>query len=109
MWRPDKEDYAGDGGGEAREYVSVIADYLPDGAVRPVSIRFDCGPAYAITGIMSEIHMSSTKKNGAETRYCVRVGDREHYLYFEDVSRSRKSRWFVYDSGIEADYAKRRV
>jgi len=104
MWRPEGV-HTGDSG-EGREYVSVVADYLPDGVVRPVSIRFDGGPAYAVAGIVSAIHMSSTKKNGAETRYCVRVGGCEHYLFFEDVSRSRKSRWFVCDSGIEVDSAK---
>jgi Pyruvate/2-oxoacid:ferredoxin oxidoreductase gamma subunit len=40
-------------------------------------------------------HMSSTKQNGAETRYYVRIGDREHYLFLEDAQLSRAPRWFV--------------
>ena len=78
-----------------REYVSVVADYSPDGTVRPVSVRFEEGPAFSVTKIISAIHMSMTKHDGSETRYYVRVGGREHYLYFEDARLSRAPRWFV--------------
>jgi len=79
-----------------REYVSVIADYSRDGAIKPVSIRLADGPAFAVDKVLSVTHMSSTKHNGAETRYYVRIGDREHYLYFEDIEENRQPRWFVY-------------
>ena len=82
---------------DKREYVSVIADYSADGAVRPVSIRFSDGPAYAVDRVISEVSMSATKHNGAETRYYVRIGEREHYLFFEDAQKTRTPRWFVLD------------
>jgi len=78
-----------------REYVDVIADYLPDGTVRPVSIKIEDGQTFAIARIMSVVHMSATKRDGAETRFYVRIGDREHYLFFEDLPRNRAPRWFV--------------
>ena len=80
---------------EGREYVNVIADYSPGGAIRPVSIRFADGPAFGVSKVISVVHMSATKHNGAETRYYVRVGGREHYLFFEDAQLSRAPRWFV--------------
>ena len=83
---------------EKREYINVVADYLPDGAVRPVSIRFAEGPAFAISRIISETHMSTTSKDGAETRYRVKIGEREHYLFLEDIKLSRTPRWFVLDN-----------
>ena len=99
MWQhkaPNSEIHTG-ADEDGREYVSAVADYSADGAVRPVSIRFEDGPAYAVDKVISEIHMSATKYNGAETRYYVRIGDREHYLYFEDAQQTRTPRWFVLD------------
>ena len=83
-----------------RNYVSVVADYSPDGTVSPVSVRFEDGPAFAVTKIISAIRMSMTKHNGTETRYYVRIGEREHYLYFEDARLSVAPRWFVEDQGL---------
>jgi len=80
---------------DGREYISVSADYMPDGTIRPVGIRFADGPAYAVARVISVTHMSATKKNGAETRYNVRIGDREHYLFFEDAQLRRAPRWYV--------------
>jgi len=80
-----------------REYVSVVADYAPDGTVMPVSVRFADGPAFGVDRVISAIHMSSTKQNGEETRYSVRIGDREHDIFFEDAREGEQPRWFVLD------------
>jgi len=82
---------------EKREYVTVVADYSTDGTVLPVSIRFVDGPVHNIAKVISMIHMSTTKHNGAETRYYVRIDDREHYLFFEDAQQTPTPRWFVLD------------
>lgn len=82
---------------ENKEYISVVADYMPDGAIRPVSITFADGSSFAVTGLISVIHMSATKRNGRETRYCVKLGGREHNLYFEDAAPNKPPRWFVWD------------
>jgi hypothetical protein len=99
MWQHKKPNSGNDPGtGEGnREYVNVVADYSVDGIVKPVSIRFADGPSFNVERIISMVHMSSTKFNGAETRYYVRIGDREHYLFFEDAQLSRAPRWFVVD------------
>jgi len=78
-----------------RKYISVVADYAVDGTVRPVSIMFEDGPAFRVDRVISATHMSSTKTDGEETRYYVRIGDREHYLFFEDAREGKASRWFV--------------
>jgi len=83
---------------DGREYVNVVADYSPEGTIRPVSIRFADGPAFAVDKVISAVHMSATKHNGAETRYYVRIGAREHYLFFEDAQLGRAPRWFVMDN-----------
>ena len=99
MWQPDilksKPQDAGRAAG--REYVNVVADYLPDGTVRPVSIKLNDEPALDITRVVSMIHMSTTKQDGAETRYRVKIGDNEHYLFLEDATKHTTPRWFILD------------
>ena len=80
-----------------KEYISVVADYMPDGTIRPVSIKFADGSAFAVIRVISVIHMSATKQNGTETRYRVKIGGREHYLFFEDAGGKKQPRWFVLD------------
>ena len=78
-----------------REYISVMADFLPDGTVRPVSVRLADGPAYQISHVLDVVRMSATKHNGSETRFYVRINGKDHYLYFEDAGNGRPPRWFV--------------
>ena len=79
-----------------REFVSVIADYSPEGAIRPVSIRFADGPALNVERVIGATHMSSTKWDGDETRYSVRIGGREHDIFFEGAREGIRPRWFVF-------------
>jgi len=85
--------------GEKR-YISVVADYLPDGRVRPVSVKFADGRAFAVEKIINVTDMTMTKHNGAAIRYYVKVGGSEHYLFFEDAPRNPAPGWFVRDGGI---------
>ena len=78
-----------------REYVSVVADYLPDGTVRPVSIKLEDGRSFKITQIVSVVHTSKSKFHGHETRFDVKIDGRGHYLYFEDAQTGCAQRWFV--------------
>ena len=96
MWKSksQKPGFRAEGETPEREYVSVIADYSADGKVRPVSIRLSGGAAYTVDRVISETRMSATKKNGSETRYYVKIGGREHYLFAEDISQNRKPAWF---------------
>jgi len=85
-----------------REYVSVVADYLPDGTIRPVLIAFADDSAFTVTGIKSVVNMSATKQNGTETRYCVEAGGSEHYLFFEAAGQKNPPGWFVLDHSAAA-------
>ena len=82
---------------DAREYVSVVADYLPDGMVMPVSVAFDGGPPFKVEKVIGAVRMSATKYGGDATRFHVRIEDREHYLFFEDAARGAPAAWFVAD------------
>ena len=81
-----------------KEYISVVADYKTDGSIRPVSMIFADGSVFAISALISVIHMSATSHNGAETRYRVKIGSREHELFFEDAGSKKLPRWFVLDN-----------
>ena len=97
MWQHEIQNSGNRTGDESdeREYIDVIADFSADGTIRPAGIRLADGSAFAVNKVISVVHMSATKHDGAETRYFVRIGDREHYLFFEDAQLSRAPRWFV--------------
>ena len=80
-----------------REYVGVVADYMPDGEIRPVRMSFSGKRAFDIAKIAGITHMSKTKQNGDETRYSVVIEGAGHYLFFEDAERGKQPRWFVLD------------
>jgi len=83
-----------------REYISVVADYLPDGTIKPALIVFADDSAFTIARIKSVVDMSATKQNGTEIRYCVEIGGCEHYLFFEAASQKRPPGWFVLDHAL---------
>ena len=78
-----------------KEYISVVADYMPDGTIRPVRIVFADDSAFAVGRVKSVTLMSTTRQNGAETRYCIEIAGQEHYLFFEGAGQKRLPRWFV--------------
>jgi len=79
---------------DVREYLCVVADFLPDGSVRPVSVRLADGPAYAVSRVISVVDLASTGGGGSGFRFRVIVGGRVDDLFFE-VSVGRKaSRWY---------------
>jgi len=97
MWQhkpPDSGAHAANDVGK-REYISVVADYAEDGTIRPVSVRLADGPAFAISRVIGVTDMSTTKRNGAETRFHVRIGARDHYLFFEDIEQGKTQRWYI--------------
>ena len=107
MWQHEapKRGAPGEIGEGAREYVNVVADYMPDGTVRPVRVSFVNGPAFDVDRIIDVVDTSATKYKGAEIRYYVSVGDGYHYLFFEDAPRNRLPRWFVQDyGGMDMEY-----
>jgi len=97
MWQSKTQRfrYKGASGEHERVYIDVIADCSSDGLIIPVTIRLEDGPAYTVERVLSMTRMQATKHDGAETRYYVRIGDREHYLFLEDIEQNRQPRWFV--------------
>ena len=79
---------------------------MPDGTIRPVNIAFADGSAFTITGVVSVVHMSATNQNGDETRYRVKIGGREHDLFFEGAGRKSPPRWFVFAVTVHDMFAK---
>ena len=97
MWQSKTQrfKFKGESGTGERVYINVVADCSCDGIIRPVTIRLEDGPAYEVERVLSVTRMHATKHDGAETRYYVRIGDGEHYLFFEDIEQNRQPRWFV--------------
>jgi len=101
MWLNEapKPEIVNEGVADGREYVNVVADYMPDGTVRPVRVSFPDGPAFDVEKILDVVDTSTTKYQGAEIRYYVTIGGGYHYLFFEDAPRNRLPRWYVQDYG----------
>ena len=70
-------------------YVSVNADFYPDGHLMPLSIIWEDGKRYDIDRVLDVRRAASLKAGGIGIRYTVRIGGKETYLFLEE------SRWFV--------------
>ena len=72
-----------------KRYVQVTALHREDGTVMPLSITWDDGRVFEIDEILDKRQASSLKVGGNGTRYLIRIGERETFLYDEGL------RWFV--------------
>ncbi len=70
-------------------YVSVVAEFDPEGKVTPLSITWEDGRIYPIDRITKKIRAASLKAGGQGIRYTVEIGGRETFLFYE------KLKWFV--------------
>ena len=73
----------------AKIYVSVRADHLLNGRIRPLMFRAKDGPVVRIDRILDEREAPSLKAGGQGMRYTCRVGEKQHYLFHDDVY------WFI--------------
>ena len=73
----------------AKIYVSVRADHLPSGRIRPLMFRAEDGPVIRIDRILDEREAPSLKAGGQGMRYTCRVGEKQLYLFHDDVY------WFI--------------
>ena len=73
----------------AKVYVGVDARFDTDGRIMPLSITLEDGRVYGIDRVLDMRRAASLKAGGAGTRYTVRIGRSETYLFNED------GRWFV--------------
>ena len=73
----------------AKIYVSVRADHLLNGRIRPLMFRAKDGPVDRIDRILDEREAPSLKAGGQGMRYTCRVGEKQLYLFHDDVY------WFI--------------
>ena len=73
----------------AKIYVSVRADHLLNGRIRPLMFRAKDGPVVRIDRILDEREVPSLKAGGQGMRYTCRVGEKQLYLFHDDVY------WFI--------------
>lgn len=73
----------------AKIYVSVRADHLFNGRIRPLMFRAKDGPVVRIDRILDEREAPSLKAGGQGMRYTCRVGEKQLYLFHDDVY------WFI--------------
>ena len=73
----------------AKIYVSVRADHLLNGRIRPLMFRAKDGPVVRIGRILDEREAPSLKAGGQGMRYTCRVGEKQLYLFHDDVY------WFI--------------
>ena len=69
----------------AKIYVSVRADHLLNGRIRPLMFRAKDGPVVRIDRILDEREAPSLKAGGQGMRYTCRVGEKQLYLFHDDV------------------------
>ena len=72
-----------------RAYVKVIAEFSPEGVVRPISVEWEDGRRFDVDRVLDVRRAVATKAGGQGMRYTVRISGHETYL-FED-----EGRWFV--------------
>ncbi len=73
----------------AKVYVAVNARFETDGRIMPLSITWEDGREFVIDRVLDVRKAASLKAGGAGTRYRVRIGYAETYLFLEEY------RWFV--------------
>lgn len=73
----------------AKIYVSVRADHLLNGRIRPLMFRAKDGPVVRIDRVLDEREAPSLKAGGQGMRYTCRVGEKQLYLFHDDVY------WFI--------------
>ena len=73
----------------AKIYVSVRAVHLLNARIRPLTFRAKDGPVVRIDRILDEREAPSLKAGGQGMRYTCRVGEKQLYLFHDDVY------WFI--------------
>ena len=76
-----------------REYVSVYAEFDPNGQIQPKSIRPESGASYEIDRVLDIRPAASLKAGGCGIRYTCRIQGKLFYLFLDN------NRWFVEAAG----------
>lgn len=73
----------------AKIYVSVRADHLLNGRIRPLMFRAKDGPSSGSTVSSMSVKPRPSRRGGQGMRYTCRVGEKQLYLFHDDVY------WFI--------------
>lgn len=76
-------------------YVSVKAQFTPDGRLIPLSVTWEDGREYAIDKVLDARRAASLKAGGTGMRYHVRIGRAHTYIFLEE------DKWFVERRSLE--------
>ena len=72
-----------------KKYVEMIVQYLEDGTIMPLAVRWAEGQLYEIDKVIDIRPAASLKAGGAGIRYTCKIQGREKHLWLEE------NRWFV--------------
>lgn len=72
-------------------YVTVNADFMPDGKVLPRYFEWEDGRKFAVDRILDIRHSAATKVGGVGLRYTVRILGKETFMWLEDNELT----WFM--------------
>lgn len=70
-------------------YVDVLAAWSRDGRITPRVVKWEDGRRFPIDRVLDVRPAASLKAGGAGTRYTVRIGQTQSFLFLE------QDRWFV--------------
>ena len=73
----------------SKVYVGVRAVFTPQGTLIPVSVIWEDGHEYSVDRVLDVRRAASLKAGGVGTRYTVRIGRTETFLFLEE------GKWFV--------------
>ena len=71
------------------KYIQVVAKFLENGEVIPLSLFWENGKEYIIDKVISKKNLASTKGGGVGIRYEVKIKSQIKFLFLHEY------RWFV--------------
>ena len=70
-------------------FVEVIAKFMPNGQIIPLTVIWEDGRQYEITKVIDTRKAASLKVGGQGLRYTCRINCKDTYLWLEE------GKWFV--------------
>ena len=72
-----------------RTYVRVLVEFDEEGGVHPKRITWEDGRRFSVERVLDVRRAAATKAGGQGMRYTCRVGEKQLYLFHDDVY------WFI--------------
>ena len=72
-----------------RTYVRVLVEFDEEGGVHPKRITWEDGRRFPVERVLDVRRAAATKVGGQGMRYTCRVGEKQLYLFHDDVY------WFI--------------